>query len=136
MNGNRVLCIDFDGVLNSYRSGWKGPTNIPDPPTNGYIEFIESVGSKFHLTVFSQRSLMPGGIEAMRDWLEGWLRRDRPDDWWIVFNRVHWATEKPVAFVTLDDRVMRFEGKWPELAELDQFKSWTEHGAGAGAPLR
>jgi hypothetical protein len=30
-----ILCLDFDGVLHSYTSGWKGAAVIPDPPVPG-----------------------------------------------------------------------------------------------------
>ena len=38
-----ILCIDFDGVLHSYSSGWKGARNIPDPPVTGAIEWLDSL---------------------------------------------------------------------------------------------
>ena len=35
-----ILCLDFDGVVHSYLSGWKGPWSIPDPPMPGILDFI------------------------------------------------------------------------------------------------
>ena len=121
----RILCLDFDGVLHSYKSGWKGATVIPDPPVVGMAKFLESVVDKFYVTVFSNRSLLPGGIQAMRQWMQDALIKDMPDEWWKVFNRLHWPTEKPAAFLTLDDRAVTFTGEWPEVEELEKFKSWT-----------
>jgi hypothetical protein len=34
----RTVCLDFDGVVHSYRSGWRGATVIPDPPIHGTAE--------------------------------------------------------------------------------------------------
>ena len=39
----RTICIDFDGVLHSYRSGWCGTEIIPDPPIHGTKEAVARV---------------------------------------------------------------------------------------------
>ena len=35
-----ILCLDFDGVVHSYKSGWQGVDAIPDPPTEGFFEWL------------------------------------------------------------------------------------------------
>ena len=39
----KIVVMDFDGVIHSYKSGWKGVTEIPDPPVEGVKEFIEEL---------------------------------------------------------------------------------------------
>ena len=38
---NPIICVDFDGVIHSYKSGWRGVAVIPDPPVPGAIEWLE-----------------------------------------------------------------------------------------------
>ena len=46
----RTVCLDFDGVLHSYRSGWCGADVIPDPPIHGTREAVARL-----------RAAIPGG---------------------------------------------------------------------------
>jgi hypothetical protein len=119
-----VLCLDWDGVIHSYASGWHGATVIPDPPVKGALEFLARAVLHFDVHVYSSRSHWPGGIKAMQDWLMHHAiiaSGGATPDW---LDKIEWPAEKPPAFVTLDDRAITFTGTWPELAELKAFEPW------------
>lgn len=67
--GKRILCLDFDGVLSSYKSGWKGARCIPDMPVSGALEFLAEVVKHFTVCIYSSRSRYFGGRRAMKRWL-------------------------------------------------------------------
>ena len=64
-----ILTLDWDGVVHSYTSGWKGATVIPDPPVPGALEFIVRALDRFDLAIHSSRSHQWGGIGAMKRYL-------------------------------------------------------------------
>lgn len=132
----RILCLDFDGVCHSYVSGWKGATVIPDAPVPGLLEFLVQAVEVFEVNIFSSRSGQ-GGIPAMRQWFideaevfhphwTGCMPKDKAIEW--VDDNLKFPTEKPPAFVGIDDRVITFTGKWPSIAELGNFKPWNQLG--------
>jgi hypothetical protein len=120
-----ILALDFDGVCHSYTSGWKGATVIPDPPVDGMWDFIAAAVMYFEVNVWSSRSNQDGGIAAMREWFFTHARGagDRANILELQF-----PTEKPPAFVGIDDRVITFTGTWPDAAELLNFKTWNAKG--------
>ena len=69
MANKPILCLDFDGVIHSYTSGWKGPRNIPDPAIPGALEFIVNMQDHFSVHIFSSRSNYIFGRRAMKKWL-------------------------------------------------------------------
>lgn len=117
-----ILCLDFDGVCHSYVSGWKGAAIIPDAPVEDLYLFLLNALEVFDVQIFSSRSNQEGGIEAMRQWL---LKRC-PTQWLNIISEVKFPTEKPPAFVALDDRVITFTGTWPSIEELKNFKPWNK----------
>jgi hypothetical protein len=120
-----ILCLDFDGVLHSYASGWQGPNVIPDPPVAGAFGFLREAGQHFTLAVYSSRSHEPGGVEAMRAWLHQWAARELPPGTDLSFlERIQFPTHKPGAAVTLDDRALTFTGEWPSVETLKNFRPW------------
>jgi hypothetical protein len=126
----RILCLDFDGVIHAYTSGWQGAANIPDPPVPGAIEFLRAAVEHFSVAVFSSRSHQPGGIAAMQAWLAEWAARELPPGADLAFlEQLVWPLEKPLAFVTLDDRALTFTGEWPSLEALQAFRPWYQRRA-------
>jgi hypothetical protein len=126
-----VLAIDFDGVLHSYKSGWMGPRNIPDPPVPGAIEWLRSLlfdqrdpftdrFKDFDVCIFSSRSRYFGAISAMKRWLlQNGLQPGELEA--IRFPRL-----KPPAFLIIDDRCLTFSGNFPSIQQMLQFKSWNK----------
>jgi hypothetical protein len=132
----RIVCLDFDGVIHSYQSGWKGARNIPDPPVEGAIKWIEDFimnhcdcpesiccmapPGEYELNIFSSRSRYIGGRRAMKKWLvSNGLGR-------ALFEVIKFPTRKPPAFLTIDDRAMTFTGTFPSFKDIDEFRPWNK----------
>lgn len=125
MTQKRTLCIDFDGVIHSYVSGWKGAAIIPDPPVKGALRWLMdlldcqgSEGDLFEVCIYSSRSKEPGAIDAIRFWLSNHGLSD------LYLELIRFPTQKPAAFLTIDDRAMRFEGIFPSPEQILSFKPW------------
>lgn len=134
-NKKPILCLDFDGVCHSYTSGWKGADVIPDPPVEGLFEFLEEALEHFEVHIFSSRSNLPGGIEAMIEWFSYWdycrfyeanqnKFPNTPVKVSPVAARLHFPKQKPPAHISIDDRAITFTGKWPVMTYLRDFKPW------------
>lgn len=117
-----ILCVDFDGVIHSYSSGWQGAAVISDPPVEGAFQWLASLlnTSSFEVNIYSSRSKEPGGIEAMRSWFRanGFPVR--------LFDDLKFPTMKPAASMTIDDRAFCFEGDFPSHDWLLRFKPWNK----------
>lgn len=129
-NNKPILCLDFDGVVHLYSTGWKGVDVISDPITDGFWEWVEEAKKYFTLVVYSSRSKEPAGIAAMLAWLvhdrKDWLEKGGvSDDDELVLS---FASEKPAAFLTIDDRCLTFTGNWSDFPPslLRNFKPWNK----------
>jgi hypothetical protein len=128
-----ILCLDFDGVIHSYTSGWKGADQIPDPVVPGFFEWAHQATQHFDLVIYSSRSKEPGAIEAMETWLEIQFAKEfgsgTVDSENAIQTMLTWfrfANEKPAAFLTIDDRAICFAGTWPDPIALLGFKPWNK----------
>lgn len=130
---NPIICVDFDGVIHSYASGWKGADIIPDDPIPGAIDWTiqhlpvpwpkSALGPEYfgpEVVIYSARSSQRGGIKAMQEWfVKHGLSR-----YYISEDILKFPKEKPPAFLTLDDRCICFNGRFPTSEEMMAFTSW------------
>lgn len=123
-----IICLDFDGVVHSYSSGWRGARNIPDPPVAGALDFMDkALNAGFDVVIHSSRARYWGGISAMKSWLK---RHALADGRWYEYGfgrgleDVRFTRWKPAALVTLDDRAIRFDGTFPHPKEAALMKPW------------
>jgi phosphoglycolate phosphatase-like HAD superfamily hydrolase len=113
----QTIIFDFDGVINSYSSGWQGKADIiPDPPVPGIREAIEAIRKQYRIVIVSSRCSHPGGINAIKQWL---------DKYSIIVDDIQ-AT-KPPAYISVDDRAITFDGH-PEtlLNKINEFQVWNK----------
>ena len=99
----RTICLDFDGVVHSYQSGWHGEDIIPDPPIHNVDKVIKRLRKDFLVVIFSARCRTDEGVQAIKDWLGKHN---------IEVDEV--CRNKPPAHVYVDDRAVRFTGDWEE----------------------
>lgn len=112
----QTVVFDFDGVIHSYISGWKGITTIPDPPVPGIAEAIQNIRKHYVVAVVSTRCSTPEGIEAVNSWL---------DKYGIEVDAV--LKEKPPAIVYIDDRAICFDGDPNRLlSRIQTFEVWNK----------
>lgn len=121
-----ILCLDFDGVIHAYTSGWKGADVIPDDAVPGAMEFIDRARHVFRIAIYSSRSHQHGGIAAMQNWMHQKLAAYAPDRADEIYRCIEWPTSKPAAFLTIDDRALTFTGVWPDVDALLTFKPWNK----------
>ncbi|MEM6474147.1 MAG: hypothetical protein AAF802_31710 [Planctomycetota bacterium] len=108
----RTVCLDFDGVIHSYRSPWCGAEIIPDPPIHGSREAIAELRQRYRVVVHSARCATEEGTQAVRAYLA--THGIQVDDV---------CRFKPPASIYVDDRGLRFEGDWQETRRaIDAFR--------------
>lgn len=113
----KTVVFDFDGVIHSYTSGWKGEDIIPDPPVPGVKEVIDELTAQgYEVVVVSSRANSVAGKIAIEKYLK---------DNHIQVNSI--SHEKPPAIVYIDDRAICFDGHAETLVEkINNFKPWNK----------
>jgi len=126
-----TICIDFDGVIHSYERGWQDGA-IYGTVVPGFFQWaMKAHAGGLDLVIYSSRSGVCTGIANMSTWLaHQWSPDEDPweshlitsgNDGTLTFYNgggdkpsfvLRFAHEKPAAWLTIDDRAIRFEGDW------------------------
>lgn len=135
MSYNPIICVDFDGVIHSYTSGWQGVNIIPDPPVEGAIEWILdhlpvpdaicAMAPKYKgpiVQIYSSRSKSWRGRRAMKKY----LIKHGVEPCYINEKILKFPIRKPAAYLTIDDRAICFNGKFPTTEEMLNFRPWNK----------
>ena len=112
MNNGRI-CIDFDGVLNTY-TGWQGEDVLFEPAT-GAKEFMEWLHqSQYTVCIFTTRD-----IDKVKEWCTYFN---------VYFDEI--TNTKVGALAYIDDRGIHFDGDFDRIKkELSEgfFTHWEQH---------
>lgn len=129
MARKKLISLDFDGVLHSYTSGWRGADQIPDAPVPGAMKFLRDLveDGRFEVCIHSSRCSSPAGMEAIAMWLnENLWHEFGYDEGCEIANAIRIVDQKPPAHLTIDDRALTFDGTWPDLDQLAAFQPWNK----------
>jgi hypothetical protein len=112
MDDRPVVCVDLDGVLNTFDE-WRGPEFF-HPPREGAREFLESLhGSGYRVVVLTVR---------WHEWARAWLDKNGLGEF------VDEVTDrKPPAMAYVDDRAVCFRGDFQDtLRHIRDFRPFWE----------
>lgn len=113
----KVLLVDFDGVINSYKSGFD-LYNISDDPLPGAFETLKYWCMKYDVRIFSARCNSTEGIRVMKEWF-------KKHDGGELLDLIRFEPGKPSCHAIIDDRAIQFFGSFTETGyDLDNFVPW------------
>jgi hypothetical protein len=124
MSKKKTICIDFDGVLHDYSDGYQGKDVFGEmiPNADKGTQLLKSKG--WTIIIYTTRQ----ASEKLKSWLE---------DHKIAYDHINENPEQPedakggklIADIYLDDRGMRFNGRWDEwlMGEIAGFKPWQQN---------
>ena len=125
----KIIAIDFDGVIHSFKSGWTGFNKISDKPTKGAIKWLSNfikqycIKNNYKIVIFSSRCETYQGKRLIKNWLKN---NGLPLSYIKILT---FSYMKPFAHVIVDDRVICFDGSFKNLTKkIINFSPWHKNG--------
>lgn len=120
-DGAHIIAVDFDGVIHNYTSKFTTIGDIADEPVHGAIPWLELLlNNNFRVAIYSLRCAQQEGILGIAAWLhKNGMSHENVE-------RLHFYHQKPMASVFIDDRAFHFEGTFPTVQYLTQFRPWNK----------
>jgi hypothetical protein len=119
-DGLNTICVDFNGVLDTYR-GYKPGYMYPARP--GADRFLAELSSKYKVVI-----LTSADVDDVVKWLNEYN----------LYQYITMVTDKKVAAIAyIDDRAIRFDGSFDKvLNTLDVFKCFWEDEEHRETPMK
>lgn len=120
MSKDRDIAVDLDGTIHSYTSGFQA--NKFDPPVEGAIQALYDLSTKFKTVwIFTARDILAP--------VERWIKKEFEAAGLPYPDNIKCTNRKPKADIYIDDKALKFEGKWSEtMKQVDEYKTWVnEH---------
>lgn len=131
MSKEKIVAIDFDGVIHAFRTPWYNAAFIPDGAVPGVREtLIELASDGWRVIVFTRRTTWNTGFPAVKEWLlknlamvehpSGVLGFQEGEDFLPCISEI--TDLKPDCRVLVDDHGLQFKGDWETtLREIREF---------------
>jgi hypothetical protein len=113
MENKSSIAIDFDGPINSYLSGWKGP-GYTDGPAEGVEEAFKVLSKIFKIIIFSVRAETETGKKTIAEFMHKHN---------LSYDEI--TSVKPQALI-VDDNALQFRGWKETLPAIANFENHTE----------
>lgn len=109
--GKQTVCVDFNGVLDTY-AGWvEGGTGTEYPPRDGAKQFLEQLHHKYKVIIHTAIDVQHVLVWLFDNGMGG------------LVDEV--TNTKPPAIAYIDDRAICFKGDYEDtLKQLEQFQPW------------
>jgi hypothetical protein len=123
----KIIAVNFDGVIYTVRDGdylnqYNDATVLLNSPIPNAITWLSALAndSRFYVTIYSVRAKILGFTDALKEWL---IHNGMDQN---TINKISVSATRPNAFLFIDDRSWKFNGKFPRIDDLLTFKAWYE----------
>lgn len=117
----KTIAIDFDGVLAEYDQ-WVSAEHYGKPHPDAMFNLRRYIEAGYDVVIFTTRGETREGRLGVKNWLTRYGLQEK------YVEAIKVTNQKVPALFYLDDRAWRFEGRFPEVSEIENHKVWYKGG--------